>query len=224
MRGCMKWGAVAVIAALLVACGAAPSAPTPSPPPTAPVVTRTPAAVTATSVVAAVPSPTPAPRPIATSIPATVTPAPTARPEPTKSTKPAAVDVRSLGLGRPKADWERTYGQPDKNGAYANGAYWVTFSEDRVAHLERTWGDRDAKSKDFVMGALATLLPADKKLIGQVASSGGTPGELYRSEALAMAFTPAAFIGGEPGDFVILFRTQAGGRITSIVAAIGNNP
>lgn len=188
---------IAVALLLLAGCGAA----APFPPTPAPVATPT-----------TPPKPAIAPP---TAVPATATPAPT---------KPVVVDVRSSGLGRPKADWERSYGQPDKNGAYADGVFFVTFKDERVAHLERTWGDRDAKSKPFVMGALGSLLPADKQLVGEVKSRGGTPGELYRSEALAKVFPPEAFPNGEPGQFVILFRTLPNGMITSAVVGLGNNP
>jgi hypothetical protein len=138
------------------------------------------------------------------------------------ATKPAA--LRSQGLGRPKADWERAYGPPDKNGIYANGAYAATFKDDRVAHLERSWGDKDAKTKAFVLGALGAMLPDDKQLVGPVASSGGTQGEHYRSATLAQAFPAASFTGGEPGDFIILYRTNPAGGVTSAVVAIGKNP
>jgi hypothetical protein len=164
---------------------------------------------------AAAPLATPTAPPTATRAPATATPAPT---------KPALVDVQSSGLGRPKADWERSYGQPDKNGAYANGVSFVTFTDERVAHLERTWGDRDAKSKPFVLGALGAFMPADKQLVGQVKSSGGTPGDLYRSESLAKVFPPERFINGEPGEFIILFRTRPDGMITAAIVGLGNNP
>lgn len=163
----------------------------------------------------------PAPTAVATVAPTAVPAKPTVAPAPTK---PAVVDVRSSGLGRPKADWERAYGQPDKNGKYADGVFYATFKDERVAHLERTWGDRDPKQKAFVLGALGALLPADKQLVGPVASSGGTQGELYRSEALAKAFPAEAFTGGEPGQFVVLYRTNPTGGVTSAVAALGNNP
>lgn len=192
---------LALMMGILAACGSAPAA--------SPTTARPAASPTAA------PKPAPTALPTVTIAPATATPAPT---------KPAVVDVRSSGLGTAKADWERGFGQPDKNGAYSDGRFWVTFQGDRVAHLERTWGDRDPKSKPFVMGALGSLLPADKQLVGAVKSSGGTPGDLYRSEALAKVFPPEAFVNGEPGQFIILFRTRPDGMITSAVVGLGNNP
>jgi hypothetical protein len=107
---------------------------------------------------------------------------------------------------------------------YADGAYMALFQHDRVAHLERYWSDNDAKTKAFVLGALGSMLPDDKQLIGPVASSGGTQGEHYRSATLAQAFPAASFTGGEPGDFIILYRTNPAGGVTSAVVAIGKNP
>lgn len=166
--------------------------------------------------------PTEAPRPTPT-----LRPAPTAA-QPAATATPAPVDVRSIGLGRTRADWERSNGKPQKSdgigATYADGIYYVVFDNDRVAHLERIWGDANAKTVDFVLGATKSMIPADAKEVRAIKSAGGSPGILYHSGVLASVFPAASFINGDPGDFVLLFRTNSAGSVTSAVMGLGNNP
>ncbi len=135
---------------------------------------------------------------------------------------------RSGGFARTRAEWERTYGQPERDVAgfltYANGRYVAAYKNDRLAHLERIWGGSDAKSLDFATGAMKPLLPGDATLVRTYTASTGRPVDLYHSPSLAGLFPPEAFINGQPGEFIVLYRARPDGKVTSFVMGLGNNP
>ncbi len=89
--------------------------------------------------------------------------------------------------------------------------------------LERTWGGSDLKSLDFATGAMKPLLPSDTKLVRTYTARSGNAVDLYHSAALAALFPPEEFMGGEPGDFTVIYRL-ASGKVSSFLMATGNNP
>lgn len=168
------------------------------------------------------PSVVPQAPPTATLPPATALP-PTVAP-----TSPPVVAFRSGGLGKTRAEWEATYREPEDETVgmftYANGNYRVMFSEGRVGHIEHSWGDQNKKSRAFADGATRPLIPNDAQLIEEYKSPrSGSTVVRYRSNSLAAILPAAAFTGGEPGDFIIIYRDTTG-QITSYIIALGNNP
>lgn len=99
----------------------------------------------------------------------------------------------------------------------------MRFTNDRVAYLEHSWGDRDAKSFDFATGAVRPFLPSDAKMVRAYKARSGNTVHLYHSDSLGLLFPPEAFLGGTPGDFIVIYRDVTG-KVTSFLIAIGNNP
>ena len=243
-----SWALVLVV--LLVACGGPAATPTPAPTPTSPVDTAATQTRTlelaqqATPTATATPVPTNTRQPTSTRLPTSTptpppTPTPTATPRPTDTPPipptttstpppPPATAFRSGGLGRTKDEWERTYRAPERANAgfytYANGTYVAAFVGDRIAHIERVWGDQDTKTIDFASGASKLLLPDDAALVRTYTTRDGRTVDLYHSRSLAPLFPAERFVEGEPGDFIVLYRMRADGRVASIVIALGNNP
>jgi hypothetical protein len=106
---------------------------------------------------------------------------------------------------------------------YASGNYVVMYDGGRVAYLEHTWGDRDAKSRDFAEGASKPFLPSDAKIVEEYKARSGNSVVRYNSPSLAALFPAASFTGGNPGDFIVIFRDITG-KVTSYLIAVGNNP
>lgn len=147
-------------------------------------------------------------------------------PTPTKQPT-AAPTFRSGGFAKSRAEWESMYQKPEQEQSgtftYANGNYFVMYTEGRVAYLEHRWGDKDAKSLDFATGAAKPLLPSDAVLKQTYKARSGNTVDLYHSDLLAPLLSAGAFIGGAPGDFTIIYRDITG-KVTSYVIALGNNP
>lgn len=237
---------ILLMALLLVACGgAAPPvgtiAPMTSPPaadapttpptrsfttPTAPPVLQTArAAAWAATITATIARPTsppmpPGPTPVRTPMPLPAKPTMALVP-----TQPAAGEARSSGLGRSRADWERASGPPDATGAYANGSLVAGFDRDRLVQLERIVRAGEPGTKEFMSGALAALLPADRVLIGPIVLGDSIRGERYRSAWLvATLYGTAAYPSEEGADFFVLYRMEATGGIASAIVATGDFP
>ena len=141
----------------------------------------------------------------------------------------AAPHYASGGLGLTQSEWESTYGKPARdNGtikSYANDQYIIIYLDGRIMHLERVWGDNAPQSQEFALGAVRPHFPRDARVIeSYTAPRSGNPVDRYHSESLAALFPPANFVGGEPGDFVVIYRLNAAGQVTSAVIGIGNNP
>lgn len=144
------------------------------------------------------------------------------------ATATADNDFRSGGFGETRAEWEARYNKPEKDNSglltYANGNYVVMFSEGRVSYLEHTWGDKDSKTRAYATGAAKPFLPRDAQLIEEYKNPrSGSTVERYRSASLAKLFPAASFMGGEPGDFIVIYRDVTG-KVTSYLIAVGNNP
>jgi len=207
---------VAAAATQVTPTVAAKPAPTEKPPTVAPTAKPAPTEKPPTS------TPTPKPTPTA--------PAPSAAPvnQPTTAPSNAAAAFKTGGLGKTRADWEKVYQKPEKEQlgffTYANGNYFVGYVDDRLSHLEHSWGDRNAKSREFAEGAATPFLPADSKKVREYKSTrSGSTVVLYHSDGLAALFAPESFIGGDPGDFVVIYRDITG-KVSGFVIGLGNNP
>ena len=97
--------------------------------------------------------------------------------------------------------------------------------EGRILNLTRQWGDRNPQSREAAREEARSLMPRDAQFLSNTTARGsGNPVEIYRSESLAPLFPPGNFVGGAPGDFVIIYQINAAGRVTSAILGIGNNP
>jgi hypothetical protein len=154
---------------------------------------------------------------------------PIASPQPMFS----APTYASCGLGLAQADWERLHGsgRPDNASSpmffeYENGKFQVQFSEIRsgnVEYIERVWGDRNAVPLEDARRDSKNFIPADAKFVRTYTSRSESTIDLYTSESLKARFSASDFIGGKPGDFIILYRNQTG-RTTTFIISVGNNP
>jgi hypothetical protein len=161
--------------------------------------------------------------------PAAIQPSPSSA----QSTPQASLSLSSGGLGLDRAEWERMHGggksdNPDSTMyfGYENGKFVVQFSKlksGNVSYIERVWGDRNAVSIEEARSESKQFIPADAKFVKTYTSRGGSTVDLYTSEALKGRFAAAEFIGGKPGDFIILYRNQTG-LTTTFIAGVGNNP
>ena len=68
------------------------------------------------------------------------------------------------------------------------------------------------------------LAPTDAQLTRTYMSRTGRIVDLYRSTSLRAQFPTSPWLGGEPGDLIVIYRQTPAGRVTSIVVALGNNP
>jgi hypothetical protein len=166
----------------------------------------------------AAPAPTEAPRPTEPPAP---TEAPTAVPEP----------LESGGLGLTRTQWEAKHGSGTKETlgySYDGGAYVVSYQADPAGNetawdIEQRWSEAGALSMDEARLASKMLIPQDSVFVRTYTSQGGRTVDLYTSEWLKGRFAEQLFIGGEPGNFIVLYRA-ATGKVTSIIVATGNNP
>lgn len=151
---------------------------------------------------------------------------------PSAASSPPASPVstyKSGGLGLERITWESQHGSPITGGEpflrYENDKFAVMFSQSgKAAHIERTYGDRNAVAFGDAQADSKKLMPSDAKLIRTYTSPGsGNLVDLYRSQSLKDRFPAESFIGGKPGELVAIYRNQTG-VVTSFIVAIGNNP
>lgn len=217
--------AVVVPTATVAVVAPTPTLPPPTTTPLPPTATPVPPTPTLTPV-----PPTPTPRPPTP----TVTPRPPTQPPPPSAptsapAPPAAPAFRTGGLGQTQAEWEVAHGKPFRDNpslkSYQNDQYLVIYLEGRILNLTRQWGDRNPQSREAAREEARSLMPRDAQFVSNTTARGsGNPVEIYRSESLAPLFPPGNFVGGAPGDFVIIYQINAAGRVTSAILGIGNNP
>jgi hypothetical protein len=217
---------VILLALALVACDT--PAPTPAAAPTdTPIIepTDTPEPVV---------EPTNTPEPEPTDTPesveepeATATPEPEEEPieTPAPEEEAAAVaDFDSGGLGQSGDWWETNYGAGESAfGFLRHGDYDLMFLNGNAAYVERQW-ERPVPLDEAQL-VMESMIPADSVEI-EIYSPEGSPETtvyLYRSESLVERFDADDFIGGEPGEFIILYNIYEDGVHRAIVAT-GNNP
>jgi hypothetical protein len=163
-----------------------------------------------------IPRLTPTPAPTATVTP-TPAPLPTATVTPTPAPPP--------GIGSTVATWQAAYGQGQEKNGYQIYGDWETlvFPGDLVQHIERTYDPPVpiAQAKQDI----TSLLPADATLIETYTPEGRpeTTVDLYSSPSLAIQLPADAWPGGEPGQFIVLYK-DFGEGVAVVIIGTGNNP
>ena len=131
---------------------------------------------------------------------------------------PTAAPLPSGALGLLRTDWEATHGL----GRAMPGGFGQNYDGTIVSYQNDPSGAETAW----------LIEPQDSTFIRTFEQNDRTI-DLYHSEWLKNRF-PATFkikdtemsywLGGEPGDFTVLYRADADGRVTSFVIGLGNNP
>lgn len=204
-------------ATAVAAASAATSAPEEASPSSVPTIESTEAPTNT-------PAPTLSPTPEVTDTPTTV---PTDAP-PTDVPPTAAPVERepSRGLGMSRTAWEAREGKSTKK-EYVGERYGndvlVYYIDERVEGIELQYADFNAMSPTDAKQLAELYLPEDRKLIETYTARDITAVHLYYSEWLKDRFPADTFIGGEPGQFIVLY-TPIDGKVTRIIMGTGNNP
>lgn len=152
-------------------------------------------------------------------------------------TPPVIKYTDSDGVGLSRSDWDQQHGSPTESdryqSSYEGGRYIAKFEDENIRHLEYTWGNNNAVSLETARSHAKLLMPHDSKFLRTYIPREARLVDLYSSESLKTRFISAAalpgcefkspWIGGKPGEFLVLYRMDKD-RVTSIVIAIGNNP
>lgn len=154
---------------------------------------------------------------------------PTATPQPI----PTESQYDSGGLGLDLSAWAKLHGvgKPDSPSSpmffsYENGKFIVQYSKvstGNVKYIERSYGDQNAVSIEQARKESKSFIPKDAKFVKTYKSQSGSTVDLYQSESLKSRFSEESYIGGKPGDFIILYRNQTG-KTTTFIISVGNNP
>ena len=136
-------------------------------------------------------------------------------------------DFPSRGLGLTRSEWERTQGRAFKEDSayvyYKQGQLKLNFMDGNAGYLEWVYGDLDAVTIDEARNASKEFIPTDSTLIRTYQMESGNVVDLYYSEALKKRFSDEDWIGGEPGNFIVMFKPNRE-RISSFIIGVGNNP
>jgi hypothetical protein len=148
----------------------------------------------------------------------------------TPSQEPTTIpdDFASGGLGLSQETWEQAHAQSSTSpGGYVNyddEEYSVIFMDGNVWHLERNFGaNQPTLGGARVEGA--SLIPEDSQLV-ETYSPEGFPElivDLYLSESLKGRFESDVWIGGEPGNLIVICGVYDD-RVPRIVIGTGNHP
>lgn len=154
---------------------------------------------------------------------------------------PTAVPLPSGALGLLRANWEAAHGTGKRSatslGHDYGGGLTIAYQNDPSGaetawFIEQQWASDDVRTYDAARSAAQRLAPLDSTLVRTFQKNDRTI-DLYHSEWLKSRFPATQKIGdadhsfwdgGEPGDFIVLYRADADGRVTSFVISIGNNP
>ena len=175
------------------------------------------------------PKPTNTSEPTNTPQPAETPVLPTPSPTMTPSQEPTTIpdDFASGGLGLSQETWEQAHTQSSTGpGSYVNydgERYSVIFMDGNIWQLERNFADKPTLDESRVEGA--SLIPEDSQLV-ETYSPEGFPElivDLYLSESLKGRFESDVWIGGEPGNFIVIYGVYDD-RVPRIVIGTGNNP
>jgi hypothetical protein len=137
-------------------------------------------------------------------------------------------DFASGGLGLGQQTWEQAHAQSSTGpGGYVNyddEEYSVIFMNGNVWTLELEFdGSQPTLAEARVEGA--SLIPEDRQLV-ETYSPEGLPElmvDLYLSESLKGRFGSYVWIGGEPGNFIVIYAVYDE-RVARIVIGLGNYP
>ena len=155
------------------------------------------------------------------------TPTDTPEPQPTNTPEATLEPFPSGGLGLSRAEWDQQHTEGDTTFGmveYDDGKYSVTFADGNIQYLERVFTD-DQPPLDAARAEAQTLIPEDSQFLETYSPEGflELTVDLYMSEALRERFDANWFIGGDPGNFIVIFGVFDG-RVPRIVIATGNNP
>lgn len=143
---------------------------------------------------------------------------PTDTPESIAATEVVTSAVESTfasgGLGQEEAWWNANHG---------SDGYITRVIDGKIYSIERQWSTEVTPDVALAEGEL--LMPADAVPVETYTPAGRpeTTVHLYMSPSLAERFEPDSFIGGEPGNFIILYKTFDG-EVPVMIMALGNNP
>lgn len=165
-----------------------------------------------------------------TAVPPTSTTAPTNPPPPTavpvSTSAPTTETVR--GLGQDRASWEQDHTLTSQLGIfydYDDLTYSVIFLNDRIGHLEYQVEQEQAMSLADARSLSSQFIPSDS-VFEETYSPPGLPElivDLYSSQMLTDIFEDDAFVGGETGQFIVIYNMFEN-KTSRIVMALGNNP
>jgi hypothetical protein len=135
---------------------------------------------------------------------------------------------RHVGLGSTLADWERVQGKQSRDDAgfkqYQGGSLIVAVLGDRLNYVERSYSTAGLPPLlDDAKKTAATIYPEDAVFVRTYTTDTGREVDLFKSESLAKSMPGEQWSGGEPGNFIVIYRVTSG-RVTSFVVATGNNP
>jgi hypothetical protein len=173
---------------------------------------------------------------------------PTNIPEPTSTPEPTATSAfQSGGLGLTQTEWEAKYGEPIREGMpgvyiyeYEGDELYVDyyappgfFSDDIVQYIERNYDEGDTVPLDTARAEWTRFLPVDAQRIKTYeyqARHDERLVDLYISQSLASRFEPTRFqhddpwLGGEPGNFIVVYPRTDDGRVDWWHIETGNSP
>ena len=100
---------------------------------------------------------------------------------------------RSGGLGLTRTSWEVLHGKPEAVGPvtvmYQEKTYTVTYQQDLVWQIEKSWGTTSPTSKE-ARTRIRRYLPLDSHLAQTITKSDDTLVDVYRSHMLAQLLSP----------------------------------
>jgi len=148
--------------------------------------------------------------------------------EPTAEPTAVSDDFASGGLGLSQEVWEQTHAPNNTDlpgfDNYDNGKYSVIFTDGNVWHLERNFDDNQPTLDEARVEA-SSLIPEDSQIV-ETYSPEGMPElivDLYLSESLRDRFKSDVWIGGKPGNFIVIYGVFDE-KVPGIVIGTGNHP
>lgn len=107
---------------------------------------------------------------------------------------------------------------------YQGGTLIVSVADNRLNYVEYSYKNAGLPPLvDEAKKKAATIYPEDAVLVRSYDARSGNPVDLFKSASLAAALPKEEWSGGEPGNFIVIYRVTTG-RVTSFVVATGNNP
>lgn len=142
---------------------------------------------------------------------------------------PTATPVFTNGLGMTLAEWEIAHGKPTQelSGTFiyeqSGGSYFVVPYNNKLSQVEYGWATELMPAFDAAKAMAQALMPRDAQYRSTYTSSAGNTIEVYFSQYLADNY-PDALYSGIIGEFIVSYRNQSDGKISSVSVATGNNP
>lgn len=141
-----------------------------------------------------------------------------------------ATTLMSGGLGLSQAEWEAQHGEgKEVEGvfglAYEGRTYEVVGPPEANIIRMAVNFTGDGVPTDSARSLVQRVLPHDAQLIEQYTAPTGSPVDRYYSDWLATRADPGSFVGGVPGEFIVIYRDgDQDGKTNRVLIALGNNP